>query len=178
MLLMQRADSQSNWQNRSTATTTDMQTATNDVKIATPLKVKQAIDFHAYNKAAADAQFFSRSNIVGTVSQSGGVPTGAIIERGSNVNGEYTKYADGTFEFYRLLPFSSYNGSQGYKLSLPVAAIERPVIIPCYRQNGTNFVIVKDNNIQTDVTTEYEIAFSASTGANGTASVFGYGRWY
>ena len=81
---------------RSTATTTDMQTATNDVKIATPLKVKQSIDFHAYNKAAADAQFFSRSNIVGTVSQSGGVPTGTIIERGSNVNGEYTKYADGT----------------------------------------------------------------------------------
>jgi len=81
---------------RSTATTTDMQTATNDVKIATPLKVKQAIDFHAYNKAAADAEFVSRSDIVGTVSQSGGLPTGAIIERGSNVNGEYTKYADGT----------------------------------------------------------------------------------
>lgn len=34
--------------------------------------------------------------IVGTVSQSGGVPTGAIIERGSNANGEYVRYADGT----------------------------------------------------------------------------------
>lgn len=33
---------------------------------------------------------------VGTVSQSGGVPTGAIIERGSNANGEYVKFADGT----------------------------------------------------------------------------------
>lgn len=33
---------------------------------------------------------------VGTVSQTAGVPTGAIIERGSNVNGEYVKYADGT----------------------------------------------------------------------------------
>ena len=33
---------------------------------------------------------------IGTVSQSGGVPTGAIIERGSNSNGEYTKFADGT----------------------------------------------------------------------------------
>lgn len=34
--------------------------------------------------------------IVGTVSQSGGVPTGAIIQRGSNANGEFVRYADGT----------------------------------------------------------------------------------
>jgi len=39
---------------------------------------------------------FQNENILGTVSQSGGVPTGAIIERGSNANGEYVKYADGT----------------------------------------------------------------------------------
>ncbi|MFC3059525.1 hypothetical protein [Paenirhodobacter populi] len=34
--------------------------------------------------------------VVGTVSQSGGLPTGAIIERGSNSNGNYTRWADGT----------------------------------------------------------------------------------
>ncbi len=34
--------------------------------------------------------------IVGTVSQSGGVPTGAIVEGGSNANGTYVRYADGT----------------------------------------------------------------------------------
>lgn len=36
------------------------------------------------------------ADIVGTASQSSGVPTGAIIERGSNANGEYVRYADGT----------------------------------------------------------------------------------
>ncbi|MGZ0372300.1 gp53-like domain-containing protein, partial [Citrobacter freundii] len=35
----------------------------------------------------------AKADVVGTVSQSGGVPTGAIIERGSNSNGEYTKFA-------------------------------------------------------------------------------------
>lgn len=35
---------------------------------------------------------------LGTVSQSGGVPTGAIIERGSNGNGHYFKMADGTLQ--------------------------------------------------------------------------------
>ena len=39
---------------------------------------------------------YKKSNILGTVSESGGVPTGAIIERGSNANGEFVKYADGT----------------------------------------------------------------------------------
>ncbi|MHA3884558.1 hypothetical protein [Stutzerimonas degradans] len=39
---------------------------------------------------------FRRGNILGAVSQAAGVPTGAIIERGSNANGEYVKWADGT----------------------------------------------------------------------------------
>jgi len=42
------------------------------------------------------AQSYGKFNILGTVSQSAGVPTGAIIERGSNSNGEYVKFADGT----------------------------------------------------------------------------------
>jgi hypothetical protein len=33
---------------------------------------------------------------LGTVSQSGGIPTGAIVETGSNVNGTYIRWADGT----------------------------------------------------------------------------------
>lgn len=39
---------------------------------------------------------YNQKNILGTVSQSGGIPTGAIIESGSNANGTYVKYADGT----------------------------------------------------------------------------------
>jgi hypothetical protein len=41
-------------------------------------------------------QVYTQSNILGTVSQSGGVPTGAIIETGSNANGEYVRFANGT----------------------------------------------------------------------------------
>ena len=39
---------------------------------------------------------FTRGNLVGTVSESGGEPTGAVIERGSNSNGEFVRFADGT----------------------------------------------------------------------------------
>ena len=41
-------------------------------------------------------ELFHTGNILGTVSQTAGVPTGAIIESGSNGNGSYVKYADGT----------------------------------------------------------------------------------
>lgn len=47
-------------------------------------------------KSTLQSLFFYRGNIVGTVSQSGGAPTGAIIQRGSNANGEFVRYADGT----------------------------------------------------------------------------------
>ena len=58
------------------ATQGEAQIGTGNDKFLTPLRVRDVF--------------------VGTVSQSGGVPTGAIIERGSNANGEYVRYADGT----------------------------------------------------------------------------------
>lgn len=40
-------------------------------------------------------EVYTKANILGTVSQAGGVPTGAIIEVGSNANGSYIKWAGG-----------------------------------------------------------------------------------
>lgn len=48
-----------------------------------------------------------RAAILGTVSQEEGVPTGAIIERGSNANGEYVRFADGTQICTRRVPAGS-----------------------------------------------------------------------
>lgn len=41
-------------------------------------------------------EVYNAGRILGAVSQSAGVPTGAIIERGSNANGDYVRFADGT----------------------------------------------------------------------------------
>ncbi|WP_370341703.1 hypothetical protein [Pararhodobacter marinus] len=46
--------------------------------------------------SAGAAQAFRRGNVLGAVAQAGGVPTGALIERGSNGNGHYARFADGT----------------------------------------------------------------------------------
>ncbi|OWV60002.1 hypothetical protein CDZ98_09140 [Mameliella alba] len=41
-------------------------------------------------------EVYSTSNLIETVSESGGTPTGSILEKGSNANGNYIRYADGT----------------------------------------------------------------------------------
>jgi hypothetical protein len=43
-----------------------------------------------------DATLYRPGNILGTVSQTAGVPTGAILQRGTGANGEFARYADGT----------------------------------------------------------------------------------
>jgi hypothetical protein len=49
-----------------------------------------------YTKAEDDARFVQKANIVGVVSQSGGIPTGAILQSSWGAGGGYIKYADGT----------------------------------------------------------------------------------
>ena len=46
--------------------------------------------------AQLDPSLYRRENILGTVSQVAGVPTGAVTERGENANGQYVRQADGT----------------------------------------------------------------------------------
>lgn len=53
------------------------------------------------------------TDILGTVSQSGGVPTGAIIERGSNANGRFVRFADGTQICTNMINFGPANTSVG-----------------------------------------------------------------
>lgn len=57
---------------------------------------------------------FNNANIVGPVSQSGGVPDGAVIEQGSNANGRWVKFADGTMQCIRdSLSVSNVNIAEG-----------------------------------------------------------------
>ena len=41
-------------------------------------------------------ELFHQGTVLGAVSQTAGVPTGRVIERGTNANGDYVRFADGT----------------------------------------------------------------------------------
>jgi len=74
------------------------------------------------------ADVYKKRNIIGLVGQSGGTPTGAIIERGNNANGEYTKYADGTMVCYATYTDSSHtNQAAGNVYRKPLIGINTPV---------------------------------------------------
>ncbi|WP_151720699.1 DUF2793 domain-containing protein [Gemmobacter serpentinus] len=55
----------------------------------------------------AGSPVFARSNILGTVAQSAGLPTGAVIQRGSGANGEFVRFADGTLICAHVLTASA-----------------------------------------------------------------------
>ena len=76
---------------------------------------------------------------VGAVAQIAGIPTGAVVETGSNANGRYTKWADGTMicEFSSASTFTTSNafgpiyqsGAAAY--TFPVAFVGTiPTVVP------------------------------------------------
>lgn len=84
------------------------------------------------------------ADIVGAVAQDGGVPTGSIIERGSNANGEYAKFADGTLYCWIRVFTVSYIASNymGGNWTYPSAFVEfpailtgQPAVVPAFKFN-------------------------------------------
>lgn len=55
----------------------------------------------------AASTVYARDDVVGSVSELVGSPTGAVVERGSNANGQYTAFADGTVLMWTTVNISS-----------------------------------------------------------------------
>lgn len=70
-------------------------------------------------------EVYNQSSILGTVSQSGGVPTGSIIEADTNANGEYVKFADGTLITKTVVADQAMvsNGQADFNVTLPAAHV-------------------------------------------------------
>lgn len=62
------------------------------------LRVARATGIAAFpaGLTVAGALPYTRATLLGPVSQATGQPTGAVIERGGNANGDYVRWADGT----------------------------------------------------------------------------------
>ena len=129
---------------------------------------------------------YTRDDIVGTVSQSGGVPTGAIIERDSNANGRWIRFADGTQIVHGDFRESrSSTGVLTTPWTFPVAFVDATV----NPNNNVNYSIsaslrstVPQNftNISTFNETNAGLTFyiDRSTTPNSQFSAIVIGRWY
>jgi hypothetical protein len=131
-------------------------------------------------------EVYHTGNTVGTVSQSGGVPTGAIIERGSNANGEYVKYADGTmicfFESLTNIITSTkvgyiYSNSPSTSFNFPVTFSATPRVSPAGRYtSGLSTASLFIRNVSTTVVTLH--AYSHANNGEVTPGYTAIGRWY
>lgn len=122
-------------------------------------------------------------DIVGTVSQSSGVPTGAIVERGSNANGEYVRFADGT----QICTFdgdaqdvgtaigSGFTGTSIGTWTFPVTFATFPIVSGAVQGSTSRWLIAYANSSNT---ASYR---QASFTANATAlasKLLAVGRWF
>ncbi|MBK5400520.1 hypothetical protein JFU47_28010 [Pseudomonas sp. TH39(2020)] len=127
--------------------------------------------------------------MVGTVSQSGGSPTGAIIERGSNAAGEFTKYADGTIVLSGRMSLAGLTWTTGVGVryaSSPNVSIPAPIVsgrIAFHTNNGDVSGLsayVAAATLGTSAITN--IYYAAPSGTSGSAvpttDYVIHGRWF
>lgn len=133
-------------------------------------------------------EVYHQASILGTVSQSGGIPTGAIIERGSNANGEYVKYADGTMICSHSITHTSINlaadasSDQSWTYPAAFASIETVHVTGSYSTatvaNCRVLTTIRAGSLSlTDVSF---VLTNLSTVVQGTlvSRLFAKGRWF
>lgn len=125
---------------------------------------------------------YGKSNILGTVSQSGGVPAGAIIERGSNANGEYVKFADGYMVCTGVLSLSGSiaNASNAaHTVTMPATFINSE-FTPSFNLGINNIAVFVSQNYAASASTAAVILRNDS-GVTRTYEIVGFsaiGRWF
>lgn len=150
------------------------------VSAATTAAISTKADASA--TTAAIAARYGKNNILGTVSQSAGVPTGAVIERGSNANGEYVRFADGT-QICRAVfsPLAvAANAATNANWEFPAAFIAQPSVpawIGIPSMDGAVLGFAYHQGITTTGVTQTFLN-GATAQAISQISVLAVGRWY
>ncbi|WP_211475141.1 hypothetical protein [Collimonas humicola] len=139
-------------------------------------------------QATAGAKY-GKANILGVVGQTGGVPTGAIIESGSNANGYYTKWANGTQHCWSsvLFPRIDVGTSGNVVWTFPAAFVTGPgVSNSIVGQEGSgdqsSVGVLSSNGLYMAIgnasVTFLSYAYKASMTGSVRLSVMATGRWF
>lgn len=146
-------------------------------------------------------ELYHQRSVVGTVGQSAGVPTGAVIERGSNANGEYVRFADGTqictvtdVDMGSVVAAGAGTFADPWRtdavtnITWPAVFAAPPAVAPCVRLGGSGAVNPTARSLALQVTSSAGTtgwinlrAYRCSSDANAQnalLSVTATGRWY
>jgi hypothetical protein len=132
-----------------------------------------------------NADIYTKQNILGLVSQTGGVPTGAIIERGSNANGDYTKFADGTLICLHTITYASDTsalgsalfGSASFQWDFPATFLSTDNSVMTATHNGTLNAWLPAK-MQTTTYGQFRMISTTSLTGERLAKLMVVGRWF
>ena len=141
----------------------------------------------AIRTALGTNELYSRDSIVGLVSQLAGVPTGSIIESGSNANGSYLKFADGTMICAKIHSFpENSNNNAGPVINYPATFASVTTVLgssATILSSSADSSIVVEAQANTSTSMKAKaLQHSAATVSDPTievsASLVAIGRWY
>lgn len=126
------------------------------------------------------SEIYHQGSILGTVSRSGGLPTGALLQRGSNANGEFVKFADGTMICTGLGPALSVetlaNGlyvSELTNWTFPSAFSSAPSVVGI-ASDATRWIGMSGANVNA---TSYRQMRGAASAGTTQARLLAVGQW-
>lgn len=126
---------------------------------------------------------YGPGNLLGTVSENGGTPNGAVIERGSTATGEYVRFADGTQICTATLPAVACTATAGALYAGDAANWAYPIAFasgttPALSGNGgalTRFIGFDAPSV-TEVT--YQVMSVTSDTTALPPAITAIGRWF
>ena len=126
---------------------------------------------------------YGPGNLVGAVSESGGTPTGAVIERGSNSNGDYVRFADGSQICTASLPATGCTNSEGALAASDAASWTFPVGFAtgsAVSVSGAAGAVTRFMGFDTPTDTQvsYKVLAVASDATALSPTVTAIGRWF
>jgi hypothetical protein len=125
---------------------------------------------------------YGPGNVVGMVAEVGGVPSGAVIERGSTVNGEFTRFADGLQICTSALITVDVDVSVGalFKSAVqtwtyPNAFVAAPVVSGGNVSDVANLWVTAGQSGISDCSA---VAFGHASATGGSFCLTAVGRWF
>lgn len=129
---------------------------------------------------------YGKTNAVGTAGQTAGVPTGALMESGSNANGSYWRFANGLQICIGTLISGGTATVQGSIYvstpasgSFPIAFVVAPVVVASglYNASGTGWA-TQATFSSTTTWGNWAVCYGAPNGSTSTIALIAVGRWF
>lgn len=131
---------------------------------------------------------YGPGNVVGDVSQSAGVPSGALIEQGSNSDGAFIKYADGTQICWASRSFADVDitaasggayRSELFAVDFPMAFTAAPTLtLSGSRQDGNWDVWTISSSVTASQFNGLHMKLTSDSSQSRSVDYIALGRWF